>query len=349
MAPDGPSDVYPIEAPGPRAVGVPRRFGVGVLLILVTFFAVLFAFLSSFDYGPKVFAVVGVLFVGVAAGQSLLFGGEKPREASIVVGIILFPLELLGLAVYEQMTGQFGRGSIVENVVPGLLCSVVPGALFGYLAGCLTAGVFFVMDRLRKTHPKDSRSAIELQPFSEADVDTLLAWIDSPRMLQLWAGAAFSAPLDRPQLERHLRRASGEEPDRLIFKALSKETGCTVGHVELCSIDRRLLSATVGLALVGPQESQRGELSIALLQAILAVAFGQMGLHRVDAAVPVHDRQAIACYKTLGFISEGVRRDSLRLSGRYADQQIMSMLRHEWLWQQRSRRAAVQTHAFPES
>ncbi len=349
MAPDGPSDVYPIECPVAKVAGVPRRFGVGVLLILVTFFAVLFAFLRTFDYGPKVCAVVGVLFVGVAAGQSLLFGGRRPREASLLVGALLFPLEMLTLAVYEHVVEEFSRGSIAEDILVGLFWSVPLGALFGYLAGTLTAGIFFVMDRWSNRRAQATQALIELQPFTESDIDTLLTWVNSPRLLGLWAGSTFSDPLDRPQLERHLRRASGQHPELLVFKAVCKDTGRTIGHVELSRIDRAMRSATVSLALVRPAETDRGEQSMALLRAILAVAFSQMKLHRVEVAVLVSDWRAITCYKQFGFISEGVLRDAIRFRGMYGDQQIMSILRHEWLWRQRPRQGRAQKHAFPES
>jgi RimJ/RimL family protein N-acetyltransferase len=349
MTADDPGDIYPIERPTSRTSGVPRRFGVGVLLILMTFFAVLFAPLRCLDYGPKVGAVVGVLFVGVAAGQALLFRGRKPREASLLVGAVLFPLEMLALAVYEQVTDEFSRASIVEDIPGGLICSVAAGALLGYLAGCLTAGIFLVMDRLGNARTQAAQPLLELQPFSESDIDTLLEWVDSPRLLALWAGSTFSHPLDRPQLERHLCRASGQEPDLLIFKAGCPQTGRTVGHVELGGIDRELRSATVGLALIGPAESGRGELSIMLLRAILAVAFDRLALHRVQTAVLVSDWQAIACYREAGFSSEGVLRDSLCLKGMYGDQRMMSILRHEWLWHQRSLRGRPQRHAFSES
>ena len=107
-------------------------------------------------------------------------------------------------------------------------------------------------------------------------------------------------------------------------------------------------SATLSLALARPAETDRGELSMGLLRAILAVAFGQMKLHRVEVAVLVSDWRAIACYKQLGFISEGVLREALRFWGIYGDQRIMSILRHEWLWRQRPRPGRAQTHAFPE-
>ena len=43
----------PLECPGRDVASVPRRFGVGVLLILVTAFAVLFAAMRTFGAPPS--------------------------------------------------------------------------------------------------------------------------------------------------------------------------------------------------------------------------------------------------------------------------------------------------------
>ena len=86
---------------------VPRRFGVGVLLILMTAFAVLFAAMRTFGAWPEVFVVVAVLFLGVTLGQILLFQGEKPREASIVAGGMVFPLVVFAVIVFcEELSTQ---------------------------------------------------------------------------------------------------------------------------------------------------------------------------------------------------------------------------------------------------
>ncbi len=324
---------------------MPRRFGVGVLLILMTFFAVLFALLRSLDYGPEVCAIVGVLFVGVAAGQALLFGGKQPRAASIVVGAVLFPLEMLGLALYRNLVEQPGRGSIVDDTFAGLLCSIAGGALLGYLAGAVTAGIFLVMDRWSKARAEHVPPMVELLPFAEPDIDTLVGWVQSRRLFELWAGATFAYPLDRAQLLRHLQRTSGEQPELLPFKAVCPETGRTVGHVELTHIDRAQRIATLALALVGPAEAERGELSVRLLRSVLSAAFDRMRLYRVQALVLTCDPQAIACYKQLGLASEGVLRGATRLYGRRWDLQVMSILRHEWVWQQRTHRGTARSEA----
>jgi hypothetical protein len=141
----------PSGPPGARwdtpAAGVPRRFGVGVLMVLVTMFAVLFAVMQTAGVDPAIFIIIALLFAGVSLGQVLLFQGRYPRAASIWVGAVLFPIEMLGYYVYVKATGY--RAGTAPAVF-GIMFSIPFGACLGYLAGGLTAGVFFLIDAYNK-------------------------------------------------------------------------------------------------------------------------------------------------------------------------------------------------------
>lgn len=141
---------------------------------------------------------------------------------------------------------------------------------------------------------------IELQPFTERDLDRLAAWIDSPALLVQWAGPRFEFPLDPPQLRSHLRAATWLGEPRIYRAALAPE-GRIVGHVELGRIHRRTGRARLGRVLVGPPELRGRGLGQALVRAALRVAFDELGLHRVDLGVYDFNRPAIDCYRRVGF------------------------------------------------
>ncbi|TCT20039.1 acetyltransferase (GNAT) family protein [Melghiribacillus thermohalophilus] len=50
------------------------------------------------------------------------------------------------------------------------------------------------------------------------------------------------------------------------------------------------------------------------------------GLHRLELTVIAHNDAAIALYKKMGFKVEGVKRDSLWISGKYVDEYYMARL-----------------------
>jgi hypothetical protein len=129
--------------------GVPRQFGIGILLVITTMFAVLFAMLQGLGAPPLAFAGIAVFFGAVGLGQMLLFKGKRPRRASVIVGACFLPCLLLGTIVIEM----FEERRVVPDFFTGLLLFLIwspVGALFGYLAGLLIAGVFLVIDMLKK-------------------------------------------------------------------------------------------------------------------------------------------------------------------------------------------------------
>jgi hypothetical protein len=132
---------------GRRAARVPRRFGVGVLLLFVLLYALLFSFLSVLGVPPLVFLLVAIYVTAIGLGQILLFGGEKPREASIWVGVAVFLL-MCTMGCLADLLGHFSLVAMLQItcISAMVLTLAVP---VSYVTGCAMAGVFLLIDRLR--------------------------------------------------------------------------------------------------------------------------------------------------------------------------------------------------------
>ena len=167
---------------------------------------------------------------------------------------------------------------------------------------------------------------VALAPFTEADIDRLIAWVSSPQVLGQWAASGLSYPLTRAQIAAHMRRSA--ETGGRMFKALD-DNRSVMGHVELGSIDRVNRSLRIGRVFVAPERRGRG-LCADLVRAALGVAFDQLRMHRVELAVFDFNRAAIACYERVGFRREGVRREMFESGNGYWSEIVMSMLESEW-------------------
>ncbi len=124
------------EEQNPRCAGVPRQFSVGGLLLIMTSFAGFFGLLAAMGLPPIVFGFLAVYVAGVCAGQMFLFKGERPREASLVVGSLLFVLFLAVAVIASYISGE--RPFLLVLVVLGPTL----GAGLGYVVGGAVAGVF---------------------------------------------------------------------------------------------------------------------------------------------------------------------------------------------------------------
>jgi hypothetical protein len=157
---------FRLSADARPQVGIPRRFGVGTMLILVAVFAVIFSALKTLNVPPEGFAAVSVFFAGVGLCQMLLFKGRDPRAASVVGGIVMFGL----ISEIGQLTGlvDFGPGNLLPAALIRLvLTSVFCGAPLGYLAGLLLAAVFLVRKEPDDNPPPREDTTPELNDFLE--------------------------------------------------------------------------------------------------------------------------------------------------------------------------------------
>lgn len=150
-----PADAAVGGKPRRQPIGVPRRFAVGTGLIIVTMYSVLFGVMTWLGANPIVFVIVAVFFTGVGAAQMFLFRGTRPRDASFVAGAALCPLILLTSILIASLLERPGLDVhdwlLLAAASPYLaLVGIGTGILAGYLAGCLTAGVFFILDRIDK-------------------------------------------------------------------------------------------------------------------------------------------------------------------------------------------------------
>ena len=296
----------PLECPASDAASVPRRFGVGVLMILMTAFSVLFAAMRSFDARPEIFFIVSMLFLGVTLGQILLFQGKKPRQASLLAGGVVFPLEILALCLYYEPSNPSG-GDFIPQM---LCCSAVAALPLGYLAGCVMAGVFFVQERFRSR----SRQPVtmELLPFTRTDFDTLISWVHHVQLFKLWSCGRFRYPLDHDQLAARLKVTAGEPPNRLCFKAVCGEMQQMAAYVELANIDREKSRASIELAIADPSRNDRVQLSDALVREIVQQAFTQQGLQWLGVALPQARPNQRNASASMGFMN-GTARSRVRM------------------------------------
>ncbi len=171
---------------------------------------------------------------------------------------------------------------------------------------------------------------IALEPFDLADIDRLLGWVPDDQFLMLWSGPFFTPPLDHSQMEAYCQSGQLDPPLRKIYKAVDRDSRTVLGHIELNNIDWRNLSATMSKVLVGEQRFQKQGAGTQMVARLLEIAFGTMGLHRLELRVFDFNQAAIRCYEKNGFLIEGHLRDYRRVDGAFWSSYLMSILETDW-------------------
>ncbi len=166
---------------------------------------------------------------------------------------------------------------------------------------------------------------IKLEPFKRSDFKQLINWIDSEGFLIQWSGNAFTYPLNDQQLEQYI-----ESTNTLAFKVIDEETKEVIGHISLGQIDNINKSARIGKVLVGDTKMRGRSIGKHMMKAVLHIAFDELKLHRVTLGVYDFNTSAISCYEKIGFVKEGLLRESKKVGETYWNLWEMSMLEYEW-------------------
>lgn len=125
------------------------------------------------------------------------------------------------------------------------------------------------------------------------------------------------------------------------FFLLLDPTGRIVGESVINEIDWDLRKANYRVAIFSPEHRGKG-LGTWMARRACEVAFGELGLHRLELDVYSFNLMAQRAYEKAGFRREGVLRDAVRDGERYADDVLMAILEEDFRTQMgKTRRATV--------
>ncbi len=175
---------------------------------------------------------------------------------------------------------------------------------------------------------------ITLAPFATDEIDRLASWIPDAEALLIWAGPRYVWPLTAAQISSEVARAK-EKPDALRMFVSRDGVRDAVGHIEIGDIDRRHGLAHLMRVLVAPASRGRG-IGAAMVAAALRICFEDLNLHRTELVVLDGNAGALATYLQLGFVREGLSRDTrLMPDGRRVGRVHMGLLARECRERQR--------------
>jgi [ribosomal protein S5]-alanine N-acetyltransferase len=159
---------------------------------------------------------------------------------------------------------------------------------------------------------------------SPEDASEFIAEVQASRSLQ----APWVFPADTPQrFEAYLGTAA--RADRASFLIRHADCGGLVGFANISNIVRGALQS--GYLGYGAFASHAGRgLMTAGLSAVLDAAFGDLGLHRVEANIQPANTRSLAIARRLGFRHEGFSPRYLQIDGEWRDHERWALLAEDW-------------------
>lgn len=168
-------------------------------------------------------------------------------------------------------------------------------------------------------------AVVTLRSPEEDDAERLIAYLDRVRRETEFIMFDPADELPTLDTEREWIRKSVENP--LALKILVEADGQVVGLCDVTGgvgIRRMRHRAEIGISILAAW-CDRG-LGTLLMGELIGWARRQPEITLLRLAVFSHNRRALAVYRKVGFVEEGVRRCAARYTdGRYVDEVVMSM------------------------
>lgn len=169
-----------------------------------------------------------------------------------------------------------------------------------------------------------TQSRVELRPPTYADQAEFLAAMRASQDLH----RPWAYPPTTPRAY-DLLMARVTDPRYEPLLACRSEDGAIVGFFNLGEIVRGYFqSAFLGYNAVAAHAGQ-GYMGEAL-RLVLAHAFDDMGLHRVEANIQPANRRSINLVKRAGFVREGFSQRYLQIGGQWRDHERWAIRVEQW-------------------
>ncbi|MCL2199700.1 MAG: GNAT family N-acetyltransferase [Defluviitaleaceae bacterium] len=102
-----------------------------------------------------------------------------------------------------------------------------------------------------------------------------------------------------------------------------------IGHISIHNIDHLNRNAFIGI-VIGEEEHRRKGYGHEAIRLVLKYGFNTLNLHNIMLSANADNNAAIACYKKIGFMESGRRREWVFKNGKYIDKIYMDILAREF-------------------
>ena len=172
-------------------------------------------------------------------------------------------------------------------------------------------------------HPTLSTPRLRLRQFRAEDSDAIHECFSNPDAMRFWNHPFHTK---RIESERAVRSWIECTPSYYRFWAVvDAETDCCLGLVNYHDGHIRSKRVTIGY-IIDPARHRQGFATEAV-SAMLDFCFGEIGLHRIQAFIHPDNIASRKLVEKLGFRSEGLLRDNLRVGDEWHDDMLYALLK----------------------
>ena len=136
---------------------------------------------------------------------------------------------------------------------------------------------------------------IKLTPFTKADFDKFISWIDNEDLLITIAGTVFTFPVTNDQLQKYL-----DDETSHSFNIIDTSNDNVIGHAEIVLSGDNLYK--IDKLIIGDKSNRGKGIGQQVIIALLDYAFTKLNAETVELNVFDWNIAGIKCYEKCGFV-----------------------------------------------
>lgn len=113
------------------------------------------------------------------------------------------------------------------------------------------------------------------------------------------------------------------------FAIIKRDENTLLGNASIMDVNPVCRTGTLGI-FIGEEKERNKGYGAEALKLLLDYGFNILNLNNINLAVFSFNKNAIACYKKIGFKEYGVRHECYFLNGKYYDEILMEILRKDY-------------------
>jgi [ribosomal protein S5]-alanine N-acetyltransferase len=171
-------------------------------------------------------------------------------------------------------------------------------------------------------HPILSTPRLRLRQFRAQDIEAMHHCLGDPEAMRFWNQPVHTKLIET---ERAVKRFIDCTPSYYRFWAVADaKTDRCLGMVNYH--DGHIRNKRVAIGYIVDPARQRKGIATEAVSAMLGFCFGELGLHRVQAFIHPDNIASRKLVERLGFRSEGLLRDNLRVGEDWRDDMLYALL-----------------------
>ena len=168
---------------------------------------------------------------------------------------------------------------------------------------------------------------VRLGPLTKDDASAIAPWTQDGGYLRL-QDTGIARPETADKIGEEIDR-DNESETTFSFAIRRTDDDALIGTIGLFDVEWGNRTAWVGVGF-GRREDWGKGYGTEAMSLLLAYAFDELNLHRLQLTVIAYNPRAIAMYEKVGFVREGAYREFVDRDGARHDLILYGLLRPEW-------------------